>query len=58
MRVSKTMNETIVEIETAQAALAETIEESKRLINRSQQLLDEHRRHGAEAAAEAATARA
>ena len=41
----KTMNETIVEIESAQAALAETIEESKRLISRSQQLLDAHRRH-------------
>jgi len=42
--VSKPLNETLAEIEDTQATLAKTIEDSKRLINRSQQLLDFHKK--------------
>jgi hypothetical protein len=38
--VTKTLDETLTEIENNQASLAKTIEDSKQLINRSQQLLD------------------
>ena len=35
---------TLIDIEKTQKALRETIEETKRLAQRSQQLLDKHRR--------------
>lgn len=42
--MNKTLNQTLAEIEDAQASLAKTIEDSKWLINRSQQLLDCHKK--------------
>ena len=44
--MSKNQSETLDEIEKTQAQLAATIEESKRLIDRSQQLLDCHKKKG------------
>lgn len=42
--MSKTLNQTLAEVECTQAELIETIEASKKLLDRSQQLLDCHKK--------------